>query len=331
MSPTASAIVAGAAGIFALLVLAFQTVWFRRTSRDHLAESDRFMRLLADMQSDSRRSGSQDFAGQELFARAVEEFSFAAQRIDGSVHRLDDAVSTAMSVAGQRVHIEFPPETSSSSPPPGDDSGQTIRELAHSLGTPLAQIKAESIRLSGTDKQHKEAYGRIMASVDLCNSFITSFREIARLSTGGPILSLESLSKAIKTTTDIYMARDSKEINLDLRVPPRIDGYTNTYLLSVLAPLIENAVEGSLNKAPVIIVCDDHDEEVVFRISNHFEGKPPSDESFLPGRSTKESHEGMGLSTVNRLVESQRNGHLELVLDGDVATFIVRLPGRRHG
>ena len=198
------------------------------------------------------------------------------------------------------------------------------------LGTPLAQIKAEALRLGALGDGKEKGFDRITASVDLCNSFISSFREIARISGHGSILSLESLDGALRTAVDVYTSGNNKSMRLDVDVPDQVGGYTNTYLLSILAPLIENAIEASPDGELIRIYSAQTKSAVRFIVENEYQGEPPSAQSFAPGTTTKDGHDGMGLATVTRLVQTRRNGRVDLSIEGERVKFSITLPKRQE-
>ena len=294
-------------------------------------------RLMADALLQSQRREKTEDPGNtaqaEFLARAVSELSYSTDRYNSSMLDILSRVAAILE-EGQKsgnaaVHQSYGGGELATA---GLDieCSQVIRELAHSLGTPLAQIKAEALRLAPAgDALREESFNRIIASVDLCNSFISSFREIARISGHSSMLSLASLGKALRTTADVYMSRDGKSVNLVVDVPQKVKEYSNTYLLSILAPLVENAIEASPGGERVKVSFVPNEDSIVFTITNRYLGDPPSLESFVPGTSTKQDHEGMGLATVKRLVDAHRNGDVSYSVDHGSTTFTVRLPRRR--
>jgi signal transduction histidine kinase len=300
----------------------------RQQRREASDEIQGVARTVLDSQRVQETEGSRQA---DVMMRAAIEFSESTDRLaaisDAFISRLVAILERTGDVANASASRSF--DSGEGSSGRSDvDGAQVIRELAHSLGTPLAQIKAESLRLAAICVGQEEGFETIAASVDLCNSFIGSFREIARIGSSGSVLSFVSLRKAVKTMTDVYMSGNKKSVLLQIDVPDVIDGYSNTYLLSILAPLVENAIEASSEGDLIEISCLSQRESTVFTVTNRFTDEPPSTESFASGVSTKSGHEGMGLAMVKRLVESRRKGSVDCVIDGDRATFLIYLPAR---
>jgi K+-sensing histidine kinase KdpD len=319
-------------GIFALLfaLLQFRTLGAQRASEtDEIREATN---AILESQHHQRTADLSAPIQYEVIGRVVSEFSNTAEKMDLNLYELR-AILEELQAETRMVSIR---QSSSdggssrveiSSTRPHVDSAQVIRELAHSLGTPLAQIKAEALRLGALSGGKEKGFDRIVASVDLCNSFIASFREIARISSHGSILSLASLGTALRTATDVYTSRNGKSVGLDVAVPDQISGYSNTYLLSILAPLVENAIEASPDGDIVSIHSMQDETSLAFFVENKYQGEPPSGKSFMPGISNKKGHEGMGLATVKRLVEAQRDGSVDYSVNENSVKFSIHLPG----
>ncbi len=64
----------------------------------------------------------------------------------------------------------------------------------------------------------------------------------------------------------------------------------------------------------------------VFRVSNKiYENNKALKDIFNSGYSTKKSHEGIGLSTVKKIVEKY-NGVVYTEIEGDIIHFIAQIP-----
>jgi signal transduction histidine kinase len=321
------AVITGGAGVAGAAVVQGSNLL-----RQQRKEASEEIQGMAKSVLDSKRSQeTQDTRQADLMMRATTEFSYSTERLAEVVDLVLKRLTVILDEPGNVTNISVGPSFDRAGVPRGKadmDGTQVIRELAHSLGTPLAQIKAESLRLSTISGGQQESFDKIAASVDLCNSFISSFREIARISGKSSIHSFASLNRAINIAAEVYMSGDGKHVLLEVDVPDAIDGYSNTYLLSILAPLVENAVEASPEGGVVEVSCLMREDSIVFRTTNRYMGTSPSSESFASGVSTKQGHEGMGLATVKRLVESRRNGSVDCAVDGDHTIFSINLPTR---
>ena len=314
----------------AVLAIAITYLQFNATVRLRKLSSEQFEVVVKGLVESQIK---QNFSGNEVLAQVAEELSRSAYRLTESIgefpYRLAPILEDFQSSTRVAIHQTYA-SPGAQTTVPGPDSAQIIRELAHSLGTPLAQIKAQALRLAAANEGERVDLEKIIAAVDLSNSFIGAFREIARISGPSSKLPLASLSKALRTAADVYLSKVNKLVKLSISVPEQTEEYTNAYLLSILAPLIENAIEASPEGEDVSIAFVPDESKIVFNVKNKFLGDPPGAQSFAPGASTKDGHEGMGLSTVRRLVEARREGIVSCAVDGQTVSFSIEIPRSVH-
>jgi signal transduction histidine kinase len=205
------------------------------------------------------------------------------------------------------------------------DSASLIREISHSLNTPLSQIEvalkllADSESLDGDDAR---AIERARSSVELCKSYIQGFRQAILAEGAEPEASDVSLEDILSNAIDA----DSVSVSID--IPKVVTGYENAFLAAMLLPLIENAVESALAGSTVAVRHDSNRETIAFEVASRTLNIIP-DEPYAPGVTTKEGHDGMGLVVVKRLASSVPGGAVSHRKQGDEVTFTVTLPSHQ--
>lgn len=209
----------------------------------------------------------------------------------------------------------------------GADSGELLREIAHGLNTPLSQVEAAAISLTAslagprtsTDVEADlKSLGRIKTSVEVCKAYIAAYREVGHVAGTTKDGISESLEFAVRAAVQIYGANDAR---VDL--PPSLQGYSNTFVLATLLPLIENAFDES--SGPIQVQYSVEDDQHVIRVTNDSQKSAIHDEIYDSGFSTKPDHQGLGLSSVKRLVAT-RGGSVSHRLSPGKITFTVLLP-----
>jgi hypothetical protein len=93
-------------------------------------------------------------------------------------------------------------------------------------------------------------------------------------------------------------------VNFDA-LPTEVDGFFNHYLVVMLQPLVENAIEGCLAGGTVEVTFADERDEVAFTVYN------PVDEEilFATERTTKNGHHGLGRPSRSESLNS--SGHAD--------------------
>jgi sensor histidine kinase YesM len=95
----------------------------------------------------------------------------------------------------------------------------------------------------------------------------------------------------------------------------------------MLQPLVENAIEGHVPGGTVEITCTDHGDAVEFTVFNAVDRRVDKDILFAPQRTTKDRHQGLGVSIVWRLAEIVRGDLTAVITDTDVRMRVL-LPRR---
>ncbi len=201
-----------------------------------------------------------------------------------------------------------------------------VRELHHSLGTPLAQIDAQALMLnSDADVDTRKRVEQIRDSVRLCWAFLDGYR--ASVSSYGP--DRVSIPDAIASAVSVYSSAHGPPVTVNVEVESRIAGYTPGFVLAVLLPLLQNAVEASPSGRPISVTQANLPHATAITIQNECPEPPTaSDLIYEEGFTTKPEHSGLGLAGARRLLEALPGaGIVHSVIDGTVA-FTVTLPVR---
>jgi len=88
----------------------------------------------------------------------------------------------------------------------------------------------------------------------------------------------------------------------------------------MLQPLVENAIEGCVPGGTVEIAFADHGDAVEFTVFNPVDHPVDKEVLFQPGRTTKDRHQGLGVSIVERLTDFGRG-----TLSADITNTGVRM------
>lgn len=203
-----------------------------------------------------------------------------------------------------------------------------VRELSHSLSTPLAQMEAAILASSTLDRSAREKT-QLLVSVEVCKSFISAFREVATLARDTQAWQPRSLGKSISAATELYIGRfgADKHIVCSVDLPDSIPGYDNNFLAAVLLPLVENAVEASPDGGTVAIRHERGQEGHRLTVTNDCEVSALPEEIYDVHSSSKEGHEGLGLATVKTLLSIRSGTTIDHVVAEGEVRFQVTLAG----
>lgn len=214
------------------------------------------------------------------------------------------------------------------------DSRQLIREIGHSLNTPLSQIEASALGLKASAESGvadasrvASAMEQIVTSLALCKSVISAFREVAFVSRSASAWSYSSLATAVASAIELYAHSHSKDVVTHIDVPGEIEGYSNNFILAVLLPLLENAVEAVPSGGLLTVVYADGAEHINVSVRNDLANVPKwGGDIYRPGFTTKDNHEGIGLSMVNHFLSGLVGAGVSHRIDDNGVEFSVVLP-----
>ncbi|SLK12041.1 sensor histidine kinase [Arthrobacter sp. P2b] len=221
-------------------------------------------------------------------------------------------------------------------PTTSEDSQSVVGEIAHSLNTPLSQIEAatlvlvDSSRVEGvSDIESIQSLNRILSSIEICKVFIGAYSELSKVAARSKEWTSQFLSEAVSKSGIVYQARDGQ---LTYEGPDEVPGYSNTFILATMLPLIENAVEASRDLPPdesaISVRCRESLGWLHLTVTNSLGGNDLDDSIYNAGHSTKPDHQGLGLSAVRRLVTAH-SGTISHEVRGDQVTFQIKLPEKK--
>ncbi len=173
-----------------------------------------------------------------------------AQALPRLLRELPDAIAAGLSREFARVVADVAPKTSTDSSGlvgithPVDSYDSLTREISHSLNTPLAQIEAAALTLKGLRSGDISAQlSRILEGVSVCKSFLYAFRGLSQVAATSSGWFPASLLQAVKSAATVYIDREGAAVEVVADLPDEIEGYNNNYVLALVLPLLENAVE----------------------------------------------------------------------------------------
>jgi K+-sensing histidine kinase KdpD len=204
---------------------------------------------------------------------------------------------------------------------------RVVRELAHSLKTPLAGIESTLLRHrpDGPNPDVGEEWQDLMTSLEICKAVVAAFREVTRVSSEAPAWEPKSIRSMLESAHVVYDKALGRRTGLVANLPDSLPGYSANFVVASLLPLLENAVEASPTDADINVSFLTQDDRVLLRVENMI----ASDHAKAANDAETSSHDGLGLQTVGRLVEAGAEGRFSHVLDDDSFTAIIELPQKR--
>jgi signal transduction histidine kinase len=200
-----------------------------------------------------------------------------------------------------------------------------VRELTHSLNTPLAHLEASLISLPPSPKTTT-----MLASVRVCKSYMAAFRRVATLARDAEAWQPESLGSMLKQAADLYRVQLGADVAFSIDLPSTIPGYGNNAVLAILLTLLENAIEETPAGSTISVSASMDGETWLLEITNDLHpGHTLDEDIYQRNVTTKPGHEGLGLDAVRNILATQAGTDLSHRCTDDRVTFIVRLPGRR--
>ncbi|MFI0716248.1 sensor histidine kinase [Streptomyces inhibens] len=312
------AAVMGALG--AVIGVSVSAILTMRLTRRNRRRADEFSRVFEEAMREQARKTSEDERFRRLLPELIERIP--EETLLRVANELPGSVSQVTHV-GRDLHLH--------SVELGAEKLRLTQEIAHSLRTPLAQIEAAALSLEaqgvGTGS---DSLQRIRQGVDICKCFISAYRNYGRVQGEASGWSPESVAKMLQSAIYFYVKSTSKAPEIEFgEIPDEVAGYSNDFIIAALLPLVENAVEAVPNDGKMALSFSNDGEFANFVLVNEYEGEGVGEGIFERGYTTKEDHQGVGLSVSKGLVEEHAGGAIGLeVVDGRIA-FTVSLPGRR--
>ncbi|WP_409185990.1 ATP-binding protein [Amycolatopsis sp. VS8301801F10] len=263
------------------------------------------------------------------------QFEWSVDRLAGltfDMRRFESSVDMLASLQPMLADLAFRVTEPTGSGPAEVTDARIIAELNHALQTPLRGLSyaVRNLEKLSDDVLIEERVKRLAdmaAMLDSCTAALATFRGLVNTVASVPSRQ-PSLNEAVRAFGESLSRPTDEPIAIDVvGLPDRVDGFSNHYLLTMLQPLVENAVEGCVPGGTIEIVCIDHGDAVEFTVSNPV--AYPVDEAvlFSPRRTTKDGHQGLGISIVSRLAEFERGELTADITDTGVRMRVV-LPRR---
>ncbi len=209
-----------------------------------------------------------------------------------------------------------------------------IREVSHFLNTPLSQIEASLFAIEDTFKADGDQENQLLkdikavrSSVNICKSFLSAYREVVLVAKSSKTWDPKSVKESLILASNVFVRKSKKKINVNLEISDTIKGYSNNYIISLLLPIIENAVESSSNNSEVTIQGEKRGDSYSISVTNVRESNIDiTDDIYEDGYTTKPNHEGMGLSIAKHLLSSNNKASINHKIKGNSISFIIKLP-----
>jgi signal transduction histidine kinase len=191
---------------------------------------------------------------------------------------------------------------------PADLSADIIlAELSHALKSPLLTVKTAADKVArsvAVDMNERAAQGLrdIQNSAQECDHALAIFQQIVDVSIDAEQDRFLTLADAI---TYLHGSADrvhQRETRLVVSVPDEVPEFSQSFLITLLRPLVENAVEASPMNADIVVIVKDENGAVMVSVGNMVDGPVNRDALQKRGVSTKgDGHKGLGLSVARRL------------------------------
>jgi signal transduction histidine kinase len=196
-----------------------------------------------------------------------------------------------------------------------ESSEQLIREISHSLNTPLGQIELTIARfMEGGGNSHlsaqlMDAALKARQNITVCRAVLAAYRELTSIALEAPRWDVDDLPQALDAAvrafpshTDTYSADG---VLIDVRLPRAIRGYSNYLMLTLLLPLLHNAIEAAPSYTDISCWLIPEDKLYKLFVRNTARPMPDIDKLGTVGYTTKGVDHGYGISSVRTLISRQ--------------------------
>lgn len=303
-------LVAVAVGAVVALVNAYLNLLTRR-------QQLRLEEMKFDLEYRDRKGGAPSDVppnwSSEQFGRRLRELTRAQQATSELIERVLADLSTSKRTVGSEGDTDRL------------DAKQMMRELSHSLNTPLSQIEARALvmRARVSDDETATLLAQMVGSVDVCKAYLYAFRLLVDVPVPYEKTS-SSLQDTVVAAATSNPAFDAKGLRLHADFL-ETSGYPTSYILAVILPLVENAVEAASADSTITVATQINEGRLELSVQNRTETPLPHD-AVTQGFTTKKGHEGLGLAVVGRLVGIYEGGDLQLSQEGDVVRATATIP-----
>ena len=201
-----------------------------------------------------------------------------------------------------------------------------IRELNHSLATPLSQIEVNCQLLKTKAKGNlANQLDRIIQYVNFCRNTIAAYKEILSSSVIGDST---DYSVSLNDSFNMYCEKYHKQnLILNLSAENNI-GISKNILMSLLSPLLENAVTASPDGKEIKLQVSQSDKTITIVLENECVIVPQIQDLKKGGFSSKKNHIGTGLETVRHFLVLLKGKELQISIDKNIVKFIINIPAK---
>lgn len=199
-----------------------------------------------------------------------------------------------------------------------------LKELNHSLATPLSQIEVncELIRAK-VKSQTLSQIDKIVQYVNFCRNTITAYKELLSSSTSGDSSNYTTM---IMESFDMYCSKYQKSgVAIKLDATERIN-ISKNILMSIISPLLENAITASPPNSEIKLSVITNGKSITIILENECIEVPDISNLKKVGYSSKEAHIGTGLETVRHFLSLLEGNELEISLNNNVIKFTLQFP-----
>ena len=201
-----------------------------------------------------------------------------------------------------------------------------LKELNHTLATPLSQIEVNCELLKGKVKGASQSQiEKIIQYVNFCRSTIIAYKELLSSSTTGDS---SNYTKALMDCFDMYCSKCQKTgIKMILETEDDIH-ISKNILMSVISPLLENAVTASPVNSEIKVNVSNTGSSINITLENECETVPLLSNLQKVGYSSKNDHIGTGLETVRHFLTLLGGNDLDIFLDNKTIKFSLQIPSK---
>ena len=282
---------------------------------------------------DSARQASLAAFLDDIPRDAVLERDLAVWLDNRGVRYADNVSASLISELLARQNVVAQGVQSKLTEPPSKDGIAFIRELAHSLNTPLSQIEAAALLLPDDPREDsapgsgsKTPARRIYHSVEICKAFLAAFMQITKVASQTSKWNPKSLEASLHAAAELYAdkARSGVKSSIHIGVEPR--GYSASYIIAVTLPIIENAFESAKPYSTVSVEITAGPREYRIQVTSAYETIPEVDSMYSNGFTTKADHQGIGLSVVQSLLSAYQGARITHEIIEAQICFVISLP-----
>lgn len=279
-----------------------ETLWSYETNLRYKQLDASIKKCIAEMQQLSQKS----FSPNSILSSNIDDLRPIIYKMSLEISKLNSLVSK------NGYQLDLPSEFS------------VITELNHSLATPLSQIEVNcellKPKLKGTLLPQLE---RIIQYVNFCRRTILAFKEILSSSVIGDS---KDYTASLTESFDMYCDENNKHnLKLQLNTEDNI-GISPNILMSIVSPLLENAVTASPDGKEIQLEVSQSDKWINIVIENECSRVPKLDDLKTGGYSSKKDHLGTGLETVRHFLVLLGGKELQISIEKKIIKFTLNIP-----